>query len=837
MKQLPFRVGAFCHRGWSIAAFCVALVSFTAAASAADAGPESSPSVPQQNGASTTELAEVVVTAQKREENARSIPLSISAVSAEDLASNHIQNFADLTRAVPNLSFSSLGGEGLSNLEIRGISSQAGTATVAVYLDDVSLTTRNLYTGGAAEPRIFDLDRVEVLRGPQGTLYGASALGGTIKFVTVQPILNEFHGEAFTEGSSVSGGGANWDVRGIVNLPLVTDRVALRLGVERGVDSGYITAVPLAGYSNVGISDAGPASVPDSNRNDWTVAKGALLFKVNDDINVKAAIFYQRYNSDSTDLVDLDSSGYVASKGLTEPSTDELAVPSLTLSWDAGIGDLTAVTGFYQRKFDRTNDVTLSNVGDGILVSLLPSPPITPAQTQAQAQLASDDLKSADYLDTKVNQVSEEIRFASKAYAEGDAVPITWIAGGFFSDERTYISDTQPIFGINAAFNSVGESPSNPAFLSGAFPNDFTNDLSYYAWRNYGTTQYAGFGEATYHFGSAVRFTAGVRYLKAREVFDRLGEYYYSACDPSVTPDSTCPATAHVVGYSHATTPKFALDWDLNPAVTLYANITNGFRLGSENRPVPFYGPSTLPIVGGVPQGNSTNYDLKTLGLTSVPLTYAPDSLWNYEIGTKSLLFEKRVSVDMSVFYIRWKNIQQDIDLLTSGYDFEANAGNAKSYGFEVATKARVTEHITVDASGGYTKATLDSGVVINGQTVNNTFAGEDVAGVPRWSGTFGVEDTFNIGEVIAFVRGGANYVGKSHGTLVTTDPDYNRPDYTVFNASAGFTLDRYEFSLFAKNLANNQEIIQRPDIQNAGANLGYRLVPRIIGANVRITF
>lgn len=837
MKQLQWSKGAYRPRRWPIAALCGALASFAGFASAADTAPKPASSVSQQNDAPTTELAEVVVTAQKREENIRSVPLSISAVTAEDLASNHIQNFADLTRAVPNLSFSSLGGEGLSNLEIRGISSQAGTATVSVYLDDVSLTTRNLYTDGAAEPRIFDLDRVEVLRGPQGTLYGASALGGTIKFVTVQPILNELQGEAFTEGSGMSGGGANWDVRGILNLPLITDRAALRVGVEAGLNSGYITAVPLSRYNTVGISDTGPASVPNSNRNDWVVAKGALLFKVNDDIGVKAALFYQRYKSDSSELVDLNSSSYVASKGLTEPSTDEIVVPSFTISWDAGIGDLTAVTGFYQRKFDRTNDVTLSNVGNGVLLGLLPSPPITQAQTQAQAQLGSDNLKSADYLNTKVNQISEEIRFASKPYTVGGEVPITWLAGAYFSDERTYIADSQPIFGINAAFNSVGESPANPAFLSNGFANDFTNDLSYYAWRNYDTTQYAGFGEATYHFSSALRFTAGVRYLKAREVFDRLGEYYYSACDPSVTPDSSCPATAHVVGNSHAVTPKFALDWDVTPAVTLYANITNGFRLGSENRPVPFYGSPTLPIIGGVPQGNSTNYDLKTLGLTSIPLTYSPDSLWNYEIGTKSLLLEKRLSIDMSIFYIRWKDIQQSISLLTSGYDFEANAGNAKSYGFEVATKARVTEHLTVDASGGYTKATLDAGVIINGQTLNHTFAGEDIAGVPRWSGTFEAEDTFSIGEVVAFVRGGANYVGKSHGTLVTTDPDYDRPDYTVFNASAGFSLDRYEFSLFAKNLANNQEIIQRPNIQNAGANLGYRLTPRIIGANFRVTF
>src|SRR5581483_2089453 len=148
-------------------------------------------------GTSEDGLQEVIVTAEKRDESIKTVPLSMTAIGAADLAERHIQNFQDLSAEVPNLSFSSLGGEGLSNLEIRGISSQAGTATVAVYLDDISLTARNLYTDGAAEPRVFDLERVEVLRGPQGTLYGASALGGTIRFITQQPSLTRFSSEAF----------------------------------------------------------------------------------------------------------------------------------------------------------------------------------------------------------------------------------------------------------------------------------------------------------------------------------------------------------------------------------------------------------------------------------------------------------------------------------------------------------------------------------------------------------------------------------------------------------------------------------------------------------------
>ena len=125
----------------------------------------------------------VTVTSQKRVEDVRQVPLSVSVLSGEALKDNQILDFSDLARSIPNLSFSTQAGAGLATLELRGVSSQAGSATVAVYLDDISLTTRNLYSQGTAEPRFFDLERVEVLRGPQGTLYGASALGGTLKFI------------------------------------------------------------------------------------------------------------------------------------------------------------------------------------------------------------------------------------------------------------------------------------------------------------------------------------------------------------------------------------------------------------------------------------------------------------------------------------------------------------------------------------------------------------------------------------------------------------------------------------------------------------------------------
>ena len=192
---------------------------------------------------SAATLEAVTITAQKRKEDVRKVPLSVSVVSGDAIQENHISDVTDLTRAVPNLSFSSQAGAGLSTLEIRGVSSQAGSATVSLYLDDVSLTTRNLYSQGTAEPRIFDIERIEVLRGPQGTLYGASSLGGTIKFISKQPDAKSFSGNAYTELSSTSHGGTNYLGQAVLNVPLVQGSTALRIGVQAGHDSGYIDQV------------------------------------------------------------------------------------------------------------------------------------------------------------------------------------------------------------------------------------------------------------------------------------------------------------------------------------------------------------------------------------------------------------------------------------------------------------------------------------------------------------------------------------------------------------------------------------------------------------------
>jgi len=186
------------------------------------------------------QLQEIIVTAQKRAEDIKDIPFSVSAISGAALAEHHIEDYDDITRTVPGISFQAGPGPGLDNIEIRGVSSTSGSATVGIYIDEVSVTVSNSQYDGAVQPKLFDLDRIEVLRGPQGTLYGASSMGGTIRFITKQPDLHSFSASVSTDLSETHHGGFNNDEYAILNIPVIDGVFALRIGVDLANESGYI---------------------------------------------------------------------------------------------------------------------------------------------------------------------------------------------------------------------------------------------------------------------------------------------------------------------------------------------------------------------------------------------------------------------------------------------------------------------------------------------------------------------------------------------------------------------------------------------------------------------
>jgi len=791
-KKIVFAAG--------VASGLACLLPMTALAQAAAAAASPAASTPPG------QIATVVITAQKRKEDIRDVPLSVSVMSGEQLQAQQIKTVEDLTRNIPNISFSTQGGPGLGTVEIRGVSSQAGAATVSVYLDDVSLTTRNLYSQGTAEPRFFDLQDAEVLRGPQGTLYGASSLGGTIKFISKQPDLNEFSGSTTETLSGTKGGGVNYEMQGILNIPLIKGQSALRLGVERGHESGYVDQV-----------DANGAKIARGiNHDDYTVVKAALKVNIGDNWSITPALFAQKTNTGDIDATYESLPRFQTSKTVREPGHDTLAVPSVTLSGDTSFGTFTGVWSGYNRKFDRIQDGT--SINDPSYAVL------TPGQQGADLVAALDSLSSAVQLHNKIDQQSLELRMTSKDYDPKAGSAFTWIGGLYLQDATTSVYDNEPVFGVQAAFAAAGVDPGDPAQLDGGFPGDFANDSSYYSVRHYHDKQASVFGELTYHFSPQLALTGGLRQIHATQDFTREAlPLFYDGEHPATPGYGGQPS---VDAKWDATTPSVKLNWEPLKHVSIYANASKGVRLGGANRPVP-----DTPLV---------EKNLKELGLPpGVPAAFAPDSLWSYELGSKMDLLDHRMTLNVSAFLLKWKNIQQDITLSDAGFDFETNVGRATSYGLEAELTARVTQALTVMASVGYTHATFDAdnpafGLADDGK--DNIRKGDSIEGVPKASASLGADYHWALNDTVnAFVRGNGQWTGKSHGTVFRGDPDYDRAAYFTADASAGVNWDRWEVTLFVKNLNDNHTKLQHPNVQNVSE--AYYLRPRTIGMTANYEF
>jgi len=741
---------------------------------------------PAQPAARSDQIQTVTVTAQKRKEDASKVPISMSVLGGEELQAQHITDITDVTRAVPNVSFSGQGlggaGPGLSNIEMRGVASSAGSNTTGIYLDDVSMTTRNIFSLGAAEPKFFDLERIEVLRGPQGTLYGAGSMGGTVKFISNQPDLHQTSTDLTSEISSTQGGGVNYQLTAVQNAPLIPGELAVRVGVLQGRTSGYIDQVDSSGHKVA------------SNIN-WerdTVLRLGVKWKPTTQLSIAPSLFYQQVHTGDIDASYLDLAPNKTSKTVREPGVDKLTVPSLTVGYDFGGADLTSVSSYFQRIFNRTQDGTAVNSQYiGSVLNGLPDSPVGLGD-------AVGVLPSAVLLNNRVFQFSQELRLASKSYEPG-RTPLTWIAGAYYSNLRTALYDNEPVFGITDTFSSFGVDPADPNLLGSATPND----MVYQSLRRYKTTQAALFGELVYHFTPSFYGTAGARYIKSKDSLDQDLNYYFADGPQHIQRGAN----------GSAITPKVALTWEVTPNETVYGTAAKGARLGSENRFIP------TGVCG---------QDLKNQGLTNgVPASYGPDSLWSYELGSKSKLLDNRLNVNLAAFYINWKKLQQDVQLPICGFDYETNIGGAKSVGFELEVKGKPNANLTLGVAGGYTNAEVTSDVALL-----NVKSGDPVAGVPRYNVTVTADYSFDItGSVSGFVRGSSSWVGSSHGSLVKTDPDYARPGYNTINLSAGANYNAWQVSLFAKNLFNDQKVIQRPNVEFV--NEGYRLRPRTIGISL----
>ena len=774
------------------------VICAAAVTSAFAAGLISAPSLAQEatpaaadSAKNSSQIQTVIITANKRKEDASKVPLSISVVGGDELTAQHIEDFASVTRSIPNISFSGGGGggnsgngPGLSNIEMRGVSASGGMSTVGIYMDDVSMSAGNVYSMGSAEPKFFDLDHIEVLRGPQGTLYGASSMGGTVKFISNQPNLKANEINVGADVSQTAGAnGLNHTETAVLNEVLTPGELAVRIGVQSAHKAGFIDQTNPTGTSVI--------SKGINWENDG-IARIAMKWAPTKNLTITPQVFFQQIETGDIDVSYLGVPAQTiggapgpllpinqSPKLVREPGKDVIVVPSLTLNYATDYGDVTAVTSYFKRVFNRTQDGTAEN-SEYISGSI--SDPV-------KANLVYQ-LPSKIVLNNEVTQFSQEIRFASKSY-DPSVSPFTWVAGAYTSTMNTNINENDPIIGIA---NVLGADAFPGGALSGALPVGFPNDNSYFAHRYYTDSQNSVFGEANYYLVPTLHFTAGLRYLQATDSFARIADYYFNG-GPGVNPKST--------GHSNKLTPKFAVTWEVDANNTLYASAAEGFRVGGAN--------FQLPISCGV----------------NNPTSYAPDSLWSYEVGNKSRFLNNTLSVNADLFYISWKNLQQLLSF-NCGFNYVTNVGSAKSTGAELEIKYKPIPQLVIDLAGGVDHAVLADSTASS--FVTGAVEGANVPGVPKFNAALTGTYSFPLSDVTqGFVRGAAHWTGTSNGALDPSSSDFDRPAYANLDLSTGASFEQYDFSFYIKNVANNQKIIQHPVVQTTLGEV-YRMSPRTIG-------
>jgi outer membrane receptor protein involved in Fe transport len=789
--------------------------------------------------AANVSVQEVVVTAQKRTQNLQAVPISITALSSNDVAAAHVSGFDDLSRVAPGLSFDTAASVGTTNISIRGVSSQAGAATVGLYLDDVSITTKNFFYEGAVEPILPDLDRLEVLRGPQGTLYGDSSEGGTLRFIAKPPNMAVYSGEATVETSNTAHGGENYSGVASVSIPLIPDVLAVRISGSSSYDSGWIDHYTQALAPDHSVLGGGVLDRKGVNSARAETLHVSAKWTPGDGWTVSPAFYFQRQHQDDSSAFYVGVPGlglYDQNKLVTEPGTDSFTLGSLNIQKDLGFATLTSITGVFDRQAKRQQDGTFFNSSS--FVALLQGPPAVPLPTPnvplAQAYNILADLPSNVQLDTDYRQFTQELRLTS---VDRPGARLHWVAGLYFAQQTVHNTDYQHISGVNSTFQSLFGAPMEATAVEDAFnagvPGTilFPQDQDESDDRTYKEIQYSAFGQIDYDFLPKWHLSVGGREQWATEHYTSLETGFYQIGNlgftgyPPGTPVSPYTQQSTLTSF----TPKVTLTHDFSSQQNVYASVGEGFRLGGPTGPI-VYGPQTVCAA-----------DFALINQTSQPTKFGSDSLWTYELGSKGRYLNGRLTLNASTFYTDWHNIQQQIYLPDCGYYFTENVGDARIYGGELEGRLMIVDGLLLSAQFSAESATITRS--INPVSVP---VGSHLIDVPQATANINlaydwmINDKLSVRPFIAY-----QWTGRSNGSYQRftntvalgslNNLNYNNPAYGVLNANITLSYGPYDLSIFAKNLLNDQTLIQTPEINTVYQ--GYTVRPRTIGVSLKASF
>jgi iron complex outermembrane receptor protein len=779
----------------------------------------STPAVAQDAPANSYDGNEIIVTATKRDASLQDVPFSINAQTEQAIERANASTVEDLSRNVAGLTVQNLG-PGQSQVSVRGVSAgqiardQPGVKEqVGVYLDE-SVVSLSLFT---PDLDLFDLNRVETLRGPQGTLFGSGSVGGTLRYITNQPNLDGIEGKVEGNVNLVDGDDFGGHLKGAINLPL-SPNLAMRA-------VGYYTRY--AGFINA-LREGGGES-EDVNSGERYGGRFSLLWKPAENLSITPRFVYQKVKTDGfnrQEVYNLFANQFTTTRPqvtfkerqqyllLDEAFEDEVKLFDLTMSYDGDVIGVTSVTTYTDRDILVSRDASAltgsvsADLGFPVAGILLPS----------------------NLVDTTgVKQFTQELRVNSAGTG-----PFQWLVGGYYANVKRDYTQRLPTPGYD-----VFTDARFGAGTSAALANGFGPDSPYNADIPYDLSQIAIFGELSYDLTEAFTATLGGRYY----AFDESRRFVSGGLFPNG--DNARDKTSST-GFS----PRLLLSYDVADGITLNAQASKGFRLGGVNDPL------NLPLCdGGVPNGP----DAQTF---SGRPRYDDETLWNYEGGVKAQF--GGITFNAAGFYTKINNLQVTADAGSCSSRIVFNA-DAHTMGLEVELSASPFTGLDLGLSASYVEAEFDSTLTRpNGTVIEGIRNGNRLPSVPKFQMAANATYSFPIdasSDTNAFVTASFQHVGSRytqpgdqennprtfvHGFTFGGAPiasattlDLKLPDYQLVNLGAGIEFpNEFEISVYVNNLLDENALLAFDRERGGRARLGFATnQPRTFGVTVRKGF